>query len=118
MRELKGWLPKFEMTFQAELREELKELGMTSAFGQDADLAGISSEEDLFISNVIHKAFVEVNEEGTEAAAATGVGISVTSIVQIPEFRADRPFVFLIRDKVSGSILFIGRMVNPVAGTG
>ena len=67
----------------------------------------------LFLSVVVHKAFVDVNEQGTEAAAATGIGISVTSVRITPSFRADHPFVFLIRDNRSGSILFLGRVVNP-----
>ena len=76
----------------------------------------MSGERDLFISAVIHKAFVDVNEEGTEAAAATGVVIMGRGLA-IPrkpaDFRADHPFVFLIRDNRTGSILFLGRLMNP-----
>ena len=71
----------------------------------------MSGKRDLFISAVVHKAFVDVNEEGTEAAAATGVGMQLLS--GPPSFRADHPFIFLIRDIRSGSILFLGRMTNP-----
>jgi len=74
----------------------------------------MTADKELFISNVIHKAFVAVDEEGTEAAAATGVVMGITAVVQPLVFRADRPFVFMIRDNRSGSILFIGRVVNPV----
>jgi serpin B len=95
----------------------LESMGMTLAFSPgQADFSGISTEEELFISAVIHKALVDVNEEGTEAAAATAVGIRVTSAPVRDEpivFRADHPFVFLIRDNRSGSMLFLGRLTNP-----
>jgi serpin B len=69
---------------------------------------------DLFIDGVFHKAFVKVNEEGTEAAAATGLTMSLTSLPAEPEiFRADHPFLFLVRDRVTGSILFMGRLADP-----
>jgi serpin B len=68
---------------------------------------------DLFLTAVVHKAFVDVNEEGTEAAAATGVVVGVKSIPIRTEFRADHPFVFLIRDTRTDSVLFLGRVVNP-----
>ena len=92
----------------------LQEMGMKDAFSRRADFSGMTGREDLWVSAVAHKAFVEVNEEGTEAAAATGVIMRGTAVVQIPVFRADRPFVFMIRDNRSGSILFIGRVMNPV----
>ena len=80
----------------------------------EADLTGMSSEEELFVSAVIHKAFIDVNEEGTEAAAATGVAVKATAAILEPAvFRADHPFAFLIRDSGTGSILFLGRLVNP-----
>jgi serpin B len=107
-------LPKFTMTVRCgELAETLAEMGMPSAFGPDADFSGINGKKDLFISKVIHKAFVDVNEEGTEAAAATAVIMMKSAVRRVVEFRADHPFVFLIRDNVSGSILFMGRVVNP-----
>jgi serpin B len=95
----------------------LGEMGMTDAFSPDkADFSGINGKTDLFISAVIHKAYVDVNEEGTEAAAATAVVVGITSVQpQPPVFRADHPFLFLIRDNHSGSILFIGRVMNPKA---
>ncbi len=114
-REISVFLPKFKMTSQFRLSETLASMGMPDAFGGNADFSGIDGTKDLFISAVIHKAFVDVNEEGTEAAAATAVVISLTSVPSTPPptFRADHPFVFLIRDNHSGNILFVGRIVNP-----
>lgn len=104
-------LPKFKTTSEFELAAALAEMGMPHAFA-GADFSGMTGKKDLFISKVIHKAFVDVNEEGTEAAAATAVvmerGVSRTLL-----FRADHPFVFLIRENKTGSILFIGRIVDP-----
>ena len=90
---------------------------MKSAFAPNkANFAGMNGKRNLFISAALHKAFVDVNEEGTEAAAATGIVIGVTSLPPKPkEFRADHPFVFLIRDNQPGSILFVGRLANPQA---
>jgi len=115
-REVIVFVPKFKMTSQFSLADVLKAMGMTSAFVPDvADFSGINGKRDLFISAVIHKAYVDVNEEGTEAAAATGVIMKITSAgpTQTPVFRADHPFLFVIRDNRSGSILFIGRVMNP-----
>jgi serpin B len=112
-------LPKFKMTTQFQLADQLKALGMTQAFDPNkADFTGMvdPSVEPLFIGNVIHKAFVDVNEEGTEAAAATAVVMMATGVPR-PEtpvdFIADHPFLFLIRDGQSGAILFMGRVANP-----
>ena len=124
---LSGWLgrirkqkvivsvPKFKLTSGFELGSILASMGMESAFSGTADFSGMTGKRDLFISNVIHKAYVDVNEEGTEAAAATGVAMRMTSAGpgQMPVFRADRPFLFLIRDNHSGGILFMGRLMNP-----
>jgi len=110
-------VPKFTMTCQFMLADILKSMGMTDAFSGGADFSGMTGRRDFFISAVIHKAFVEVNEEGTEAAAATAVVMKLTAVPSevIPVFRADHPFLFLIRDNSSGSILFIGRVMNPKA---
>ena len=111
-------VPKFKMTSQFSLASVLKSMGMTNAFMPDvADFSGMNGKRDLFISAVIHKAYVDVNEEGTEAAAATAVTMKLTAVgpTQIQVFRADHPFLFLIRDNLSGSILFIGRVTNPEA---
>ena len=110
-------IPKFKMTSQFALASVLKSMGMIDAFSPNADFSGMNGKRDLFISAVIHKAYVDVNEEGTEAAAATAVTMKLTSVgpTRIPVFRADHPFLFLIRDNHSGSILFIGRVMNPNA---
>ena len=117
-REVIVSVPKFKMTSQFSLASVLKSMGMTDAFSATAaDFSGITGGRDLFISAVIHKAYVDVNEEGTEAAAATGVTMRLTSVgpSETPVFRADHPFLFLIRDNQCGSILFVGRVMNPKA---
>jgi serpin B len=110
------FFPKFRLETEYSLPETLAAMGMPTAFSPDADFSGMDGTKDLFISGVVHKAFVDVNEEGTEAAAATGVVIGLTSARPdaTPIFRADHPFVFLITEKDSGTILFAGRVVNPV----
>jgi serine protease inhibitor len=105
-------LPKFKATRDYRLSEPLMSLGMNSAFGI-ADFSGMNGRRNLFISEVIHKAFVDVDEQGTEAAAATAVVISGGIARPTPEFRADHPFVFLIRDRQTGAILFMGRVTEP-----
>jgi serpin B len=116
-RQVRTYLPKFKLTAEFELSGALGSLGMPLAFSQQADFSGMCDQEKLFISAVIHKAFVDVNEEGTEAAAATAVAMRAMAIRPSPEepveFRADRPFVFLIRDQRTDSILFLGRLANP-----
>ena len=114
------YLPKFKMTSEFSLADTLAAMGMKEAFAErKANFSGMDGTSKLFISAVVHKAFVDVTERGTEAAAATAVGISVTSAAPGPSpppppvFRADRPFVFLIRDNKTGSVLFIGRVMNP-----
>ncbi|MGO8765105.1 MAG: serpin family protein [Limisphaerales bacterium] len=111
------FLPKFKMTSEFRLAETLKALGMPDAFTSQADFSGMDGRKNLFFSDVIHKAFVEVNEEGTEAAAATAVvmfgGAAPSNQPPIPIFRADHPFLFLIRDNHDGSILFLGRVADP-----
>ena len=106
-------LPKFRLEYEKELKESLTQLGMGVAFGGSADftqmLAGNSS--GLRISKVKHKTYLDVNEDGTEAAAVTSVAIAVTSIP--PAVYLDRPFIFLIREKSSNAILFMGQLVNP-----
>jgi len=118
-QEVRVFIPRFKLTASFSLNDALKSLGMTNAFGQGAvDFSGMSGKADLFISAVLHKAHVEVNEKGTEAAAATVVKISVGTEMHGTregpvEFRADHPFLFLIRHNRSGSILFLGRVMNP-----
>jgi serpin B len=115
-------MPKFKMETEFSLKDTLISMGMQQAFDpKTADFCGVASREtmqrdgNLSISEVIHKAYVNVNEEGTEAAAATAVVITMAPTATRPIFfRADHPFMFLIRDNRSGSILFIGRVTNPL----
>jgi serine protease inhibitor len=109
------FLPKFKINSGFELSQVLSGMGMPDAFRPEkADFSGIDGTRDLSISSVIHQAFVEVNEQGTEAAAATAVFATTRGLPPpTPEFRADHPFIFLIRHNSSGSILFMGRVVNP-----
>ncbi|HSW58234.1 MAG TPA: serpin family protein, partial [Dehalococcoidales bacterium] len=109
-------LPKFEIETELNLNDHLKKLGMTDAFEfSKADLSGMNGNKELFISDVVHKAFVAVDEAGTEAAAATGVVVGVTSMpTDIKQFIVDRPFIFLIKDNPTGTVLFLGRILNPL----
>jgi len=107
-------LPKFRLTSSFELNHVLAAMGMSLAFSRNADFTGMSERgRELSISTVVHKAYVDVNEEGTEAAAATGVGVVTSAMPRFVEFRADHPFFFVIRDAASGAILFMGRLQNP-----
>ena len=102
------------MTCEFNLRAVLQHLGISDAFVyRKANFYGMDGTRELYIDAVIHKAFVDVNEEGTEAAAATAVIKPGCPSKLPPVFRADHPFLFLIRDKVTDSILFMGRVVNP-----
>ena len=114
-REVQLFLPRFKMMSQFSLKDVLKAMGMTDAFDANAaDFSRMNGKKDLHVTAVIHEAFVEVNEEGTEAAAATGVVVGLTSVGPMPAvFRADHPFIFLIRDNATGSILFLGRLAEP-----
>lgn len=125
---LDGWLakldhpeanvtfPKFKLTEQADLGAALSTLGMPLAFSANsADFSGMNGNHDLFLSAVLHKAYVDVNENGTEAAAATAGVFGATAVPAAPpeNFKADHPFVILIRDSASGSIYFMGRYLGP-----
>ena len=110
--EMEVYLPRFKLTQKFELNDILSQMGAGEMFiPGKANFAGIAA-DPLYVSNVIHKAFVEVNEEGTEAAAATGIGIKMMSLK--PMFNANHPFLFLIRHVESGAILFLGRLIKPV----
>lgn len=112
-------LPRFKMTSEFSLGKTLGEMGMTDAFDvQKANFTGMTTAERLSISDAIHKAYVDVNEEGTEAAAATAMAMRGAALRhQEPvRFTADHPFVFLIRHRASGAILFAGRVADPAAG--
>lgn len=108
-------LPKFKYESQFGLADQLSALGMTDAFDRNvADFSGMTGEKDLFISTIIHKAFVAVDEKGTEAAAATVVIMQTTGAAMMEvNLTIDRPFIFIIRDLQSGQILFVGRVLNP-----
>jgi serine protease inhibitor len=120
-------LPKFKLETKYTMEKTLQDMGMKRAFkdprlADGAQFDGMSESEDpeqkLYITKVLHKAFVEVNEKGTEAAAATAVIMAQPTSAPVfvpftPTFRADRPFLFLIRDVKTGSLLFLGRMTNP-----
>jgi serpin B len=126
-REVHVFVPRFKLETMYDMEDALQGMGMVRAFvdprqAKGAQFDGMSSSSDpaqkFYISKVLHKAFVEVNEKGTEAAAATAVSMAVGAAAPIlmpftPVFKADRPFVFLIRDVKTGSILFLGRMTNP-----
>lgn len=115
--EVKVFLPKFRIEWGSfSLVDALRSLGMTEAFSDmTADFSGMDGRPHwLYITDVLHRAFVDVNEEGTEAAAATAVVVGVRSMpAPIPVFRADRPFIFIIQEKSTGSVLFMGRVSDP-----
>jgi len=105
--------PKFKFSYENKLNDELTEMGMGVAFSNAADFSGINADGNLSISEVKHKSFIEVNEEGTEAAAVTSVGIVLSATPQTYVFNVDRPFLFAIREMSTGLILFIGQVNNP-----
>jgi serpin B len=117
-RELQVSIPRFKITEQFLLKSQLDKLGMKEAFvPARADFTGmqtdVNRESSFFISAVVHKAFVEVDEKGTEAAAATGVRIAGSERPAPIPFRADHPFLFVLRHNPSSSILFLGRVLDP-----
>ncbi len=120
--DVRVYLPRFKAEAEFDLPTTLKGMGVKRAFDPTgADLFGLVThlppgDANLFVSGAFHKAFVEVNEQGTEAAAATGIAVKATAAVERPQpitFRADRPFVFLIRDVKHGTVLFLGRYAGP-----
>ena len=122
--EVKLTMPKFQFDSEYNLKDTLATMGMPDAFtppcplsGEGADFTGITDSRELFITDVVHKALITVDEAGTEAAAATGVIIAPTAMPPDPavEVTIDRPFVFLIRDIETDAILFVGRVLNPAA---
>ena len=117
-KKVEVYLPRFKLETDYKLKQTLKDLGLKEAFNQNANFSGVTdTPEGIFIHEVIHKAFVDVNEEGTEAAAVTAVvrvlGASMVRPEPPPIFRADHPFLFIIRDVQSNIILFIGSVMNP-----
>lgn len=106
-------LPKFKLEESYDLKSDLSAMGLLDIFDSaKADLSGMSGAHDLFLSKIVHKAFVEVNEEGTEAAAATA-GIAMLCMVIEEDFNADHPFLFFLRHNPTKSIVFFGRYASP-----
>jgi len=115
-KRVRVFIPKFKTTQEFSLGNNLQTMGMRDAFSDDADFSGIDGMRDLYISAVVHKAFIDVNEQGTEATAATGSMLDTAGIPRSnppPVFRADHPFIFFIWDTQAGSILFLGRVNDP-----
>ncbi|MGC9530649.1 MAG: serpin family protein [Candidatus Bipolaricaulaceae bacterium] len=113
-REVRLYLPRFKLDHKLSLARTLEEMGMPEAFDPlTADFSGMDGTGSLFIDQVIHQAVVEVDEEGTEAAAATVVGVPAAMVVSPVTFRADRPFIFFIRDNTTQTLLFMGRVMDP-----
>jgi serpin B len=114
-REVRLALPRFTSELQINLRKELTSLGMGTVFSRHADLSGMTGEKNLFVDEVIHKAFIEVNERGTEAAAATAAIIGLKSVPRDDpvNFHADHPFLYFLTDRQTGCIIFTGRLVKP-----
>jgi hypothetical protein len=110
------YLPRFSLESAFDLNQPLSNLGMPDAFAPErADFSGIDGMQDLSVSFVRHQAWVEVDETGTEAAAATVTGVTTSVVISAPVFRVDHPFIFIIRDRHTGSLLFLGRVVRPSA---
>jgi len=110
-------IPKWTYKSGFSLKDALTTLGMPDAFA-DADFSGMDGRKDLAIDDVYHKAFVAVDEKGTEAAAATGVVIRLTAVLTTaPQVTFDRPFIYLIRDRQTGAILFVGQVTDPGAAS-
>jgi serpin B len=107
-------MPKFNFDSSFSLKAALTALGMPIAFSDQADFSGMTGNQDLTIADVVHKAYVAVDEQGTEAAAATGVVMSATAMMQ-NSLTINQPFIFVIRDIQTGSILFVGRVLNPTS---
>jgi serine protease inhibitor len=116
VREGDIWMPKFELNYEINLNKVLKAMGMGIAFSESADFTKIYSPGGVLISSVKHKSYVKVDEEGTEAAAVTSVEVGITSIITEPGkffMRMDKPFLFVIKENQTNSLLFIGKIVNP-----
>ena len=114
--DVKVYFPKFKIGLSYGLRELMEKLGMKKAFTKGADFSKMTGNRELYISAIIHKTFIEVDEKGTEAAAATAVVMRMKSAgppQSCPEFKADHPFFYFIRENSTGTILFTGRMNNP-----
>ncbi len=115
IKEIQVSLPKFKLEQKYDLKKTLQKLGIKSVFNQAlADLSGIDNgKKSLYLAYAVHKAFIEVNEEGTEAAGATGLGVNLKAAIPEHTFKADHPFLFMIYDNKTESILFMGKLYNP-----
>jgi serpin B len=114
-KEVELSFPRFKYGYKKKLKEILSDMGMEIAFTDGADFTNIASAPPLLINEVTHQAFIETNEEGTEAAAATVVEIGLTSVGPLPfEFKIDRPFIYIIRETTTNTIIFMGRVANPL----
>ncbi|XP_029331292.1 neuroserpin isoform X2 [Mus caroli] len=107
------YLPRFTVEQEIDLKDILKALGVTEIFIKDANLTAMSDKKELFLSKAVHKSCIEVNEEGSEAAAASGMIAISRMAVLYPQVIVDHPFLYLIRNRKSGIILFMGRVMNP-----
>ncbi len=118
-KDTKLWLPRFKLEDSFDLSGKLADMGMRDLFDQGkANLQGMDEQNRLFVQKVLHKSFLEVNEEGSEAAAATAVKVMLRSLPKVFEFRANRPFLFFIRENSTRSILFFGKLAKPTAAKG
>ncbi|XP_053566088.1 neuroserpin [Bombina bombina] len=109
------YLPRFKVEEAVNLKDVLKRLGITEIFSGQADLSAISENKDLFVDKMVHKSFLEINEDGSEAAAASGMIANSRMAVLYPQVIIDHPFFFLIRNRKNGSVLFMGRVMHPEA---
>ena len=108
------WMPKFTFTQELSLRGILSQLGLPSLFDPElADLSAMNGRKDLYVSDIVHKSFIEINEQGSEVSSASGIIVAKTAYAPPVEFNVNHPFVFMIREKKSGSVLFVGRVVKP-----
>jgi serpin B len=112
-RQVDVFVPKFTARADAEMKLTLAAMGMPRVFSSSADLSAMDGSRELSLSEVFHQVFIEVNEEGSEAAAATAAVAVIRSARQAAVFRADRPLLFLIQDNSTGLVLFFGRLVDP-----
>lgn len=113
-REIELSFPKFKLEEEYDLKPVLRSMGMTDAFDEGkADFSGMSTNNDLVISEVVHKSFIEVNEDGTEAVATTAAIMTLECAGVVLEFKADHPFLFFIIQRSTNSILFFGRYCSP-----
>lgn len=108
-------MPRFTVEQEIDLKDVLKGLGITEVFSRSADLTAMSDNKELYLAKAFHKAFLEVNEEGSEAAAASGMIAISRMAVLYPQVIVDHPFFFLVRNRRTGTVLFMGRVMHPEA---